>query len=930
MTVVEPTAETFDRRKHREPAPIPLAFAFDPTVEHSSHSASVVRWTDPVRAMLSELDRAMLRRTRRQSLPVEGLRGRLVVLDPDNERLDRFLGRGRDPLLVTACNPETAAKRVERAMLGWLANDVQTEAENEAVVERLRGLARAGTVVDVEWRTTDVFAWETGRNGTALTGLGNQNGYADLADYVARRLQGQEVVPGLPAVRRIASRELTRNQAELMTMPIPVGKTAFSIVVRVRVISFPGRQTPVVVLECSRRLWVRALRASYLVRNLAGYAFPADWTTALSFTMELRRGEATGKPNWTYEPNESLAPIARAFDLPVDLQGADILARGPQFVDCPLFVVHKNGLGERAPAKHGIPDRDKLDIFRRAADLLEPAGFRPWAGLAEVPSTTRPIGSRDQWWRDVDKHRARLEQETAAIAACYDGTHAIILAYHPSCHADLQHAIATLDCLLGDSVRVQPIPLPMDVHGPRRQLPEQALANAARAEVRTRAWQPFFSEAHRFQIEAGGHVDGVLVLAPQYYDGSRDDVINKRSGRRALARHLRVPAQYLRPIRDNWPPSRETAESRFEQRLLIAWSDLAWKTIGRVKEADLRSAADAIYRDTPSVTPPDGVLAVGILRRNSTRALWNEGSFVPFAIELDTSHGTCEVRFLRDRGQTVEATPRVPLAEAVALVADSGPIQLATESASRAEQRRARTLHFFQDAITEFCQRVQHPLVLIDADACSGVWPWIADARVDPTNVMLGDRPHAESDWANARLMRVRTGNAPKVLYAAEVVGSGRETGATVRYADPDAAEAELYRVTDAALPTFLSFGSLLRTGLVGGVSCYRSTTRLKTPRTGARAYTISEQAPWTDAWSTPAAVELTVLQAAPGEAPEQLTRYVEQLRMLFGHVGDWTTKPAPLFFESALREYLADFTLDGEEANPDDATDDEEEHDDP
>jgi hypothetical protein len=919
MTVVEAGAETFDRRKERDPAPIPLAFALNPAAEHSSHTASVVRWTDPVRAMLLEIDRAMSRRTRRESLPVEGLRGRLLVLDPDNERLDHFLGRGRDPLLVTACHPETAAKRVERAMLGWLANDLRSEADNEAVVERLRELARAGNVVDVEWRTPDVFAWETGMNGTALTGSGNQNGYADLADYVARRLQGQEVVPGLPGVRRIASRELTRNQAELMTMPIPVGKTAFSIVVRVKVVSFPGRQTPVVVFECSRRLWVRALRASYLVRNLAGYAFPADWTTALSFSMELTRSEAAGKPNWTYEPNESLAPIARAFDLPVDLHGADILARGPQFVDCPLFVVHKNGLGDRAPAKQGIPDRDKLDMFRRAAELLEPAGLRPWTGLTEVHSATRAIGGRDQWWRDVDKHRARLEQETAAIAACYDGTHAIILAYHPSCYADLQCATATLDRLLGDSVRVQPIPLPMDVHGPRRQLPEQALTNAARAEVRTRAWQPFWSEARRFQTEAGEQVDGVLVLAPQWYEGSRDDVINKRAGRRALARHLRVPVQYLRPIQDNWPRSGETAESRFEQRLLIAWSDLAWKTIGRVKETELRSAANAIYGETPDVTPPDRVVAVGILRRNSTRALWNEGSFVPFAIELDTSRGTCEVRFLRDRGQTVEATPRVPLPEALALVADSGPIQLATESVSRAEQRRARTLRFFQDTITEFCQRAQHPLVLIDADACSGVWPWVADARVDPTNVLLGDRPHAESDWGDVRLVRVRTGNAPKVLYAAEVLGTGRQTGATVRYADPAAAEAQLYRVTDAQLPTFLSFGSLLRTGLVGGVSCYRSTTRLKTPRTGTRAYTTSEEAPWTDAWSTPVAVELTVLRAAAGETPEQLTQYVEQLRTLFGHVGDWTTKPAPLFFENALREYLADFTLDEEEADLED-----------
>ena len=77
--------------------------------------------------------------------------------------------------------------------------------------------------------------------------------------------------------------------------------------------------------------------------------------------------------------------------------------------------------------------------------------------------------------------------------------------------------------------------------------------------------------------------------------------------------------------------------------------------------------------------------------------------------------------------------------------------------------------------------------------------------------------------------------------------------------------------------------------------------------------YTRTERGPWTNAWSTPNAVELAVVRTAPGERPDQLARYVEALRTLFGHVGDWTSKPAPLFFENAMREYLADYELDDE-----------------
>jgi hypothetical protein len=66
-------------------------------------------------------------------------------------------------------------------------------------------------------------------------------------------------------------------------------------------------------------------------------------------------------------------------------------------------------------------------------------------------------------------------------------------------------------------------------------------------------------------------------------------------------------------------------------------------------------------------------------------------------------------------------------------------------------------------------------------------------------------------------------------------------------------------------------------------------------------------------AWSTPNAVEFTVVRTAAGERPDQLAQFVDCLRTLYEHIGDWTTKPAPLYFEEALKEYLADFDLDEE-----------------
>jgi hypothetical protein len=163
------------------------------------------------------------------------------------------------------------------------------------------------------------------------------------------------------------------------------------------------------------------------------------------------------------------------------------------------------------------------------------------------------------------------------------------------------------------------------------------------------------------------------------------------------------------------------------------------------------------------------------------------------------------------------------------------------------------------------------------------------------------------------------------VLWDETVEATGTVTGDVLRYAVPRAAGADLFRVDDAAIPVYLSFGSLLRTSMVAGVSGHRPVVGLRRQYIGGHVrHTRLERGPWTNAWSTPNAIELAVVRTAPGERPDQLARYVEALRTLFVHVSDWTTKPAPLFFENTLREYLADYELDEEVEDAAGASDDE------
>jgi hypothetical protein len=220
--------------------------------------------------------------------------------------------------------------------------------------------------------------------------------------------------------------------------------------------------------------------------------------------------------------------------------------------------------------------------------------------------------------------------------------------------------------------------------------------------------------------------------------------------------------------------------------------------------------------------------------------------------------------------------------------------------------------------ITEFCQRVERPLVMIDAATCRDVWPWVADSRLNPDNVILNGHPHAEVVWGNARVVRIRVDNAPKVLIDSHLEGQCAESGEAISYSAPRWAEARLIRVADSSANVYLSFGSLLRTNLIRGSSCFRPVVGLGSEKGSPRRWRKRIISPFTGAWTTPTGLEIVVVKADPNESPDLVAQVVEWLRTVYVHIGDWTAKPAPLHFESTLKEYLADYELEESEAGED------------
>jgi hypothetical protein len=112
------------------------------------------------------------------------------------------------------------------------------------------------------------------------------------------------------------------------------------------------------------------------------------------------------------------------------------------------------------------------------------------------------------------------------------------------------------------------------------------------------------------------------------------------------------------------------------------------------------------------------------------------------------------------------------------------------------------------------------------------------------------------------------------------------------------------------------------------GQSCYRP-TQINTPVTlkkddGSRekvfnqaeleVHQVSEKPPFLSQWPTPNPLEIVVTLRQPQDDPDCIASFVESLRYSFGHYSEWTTLPAPLFFERVVRDYISEFALESED----------------
>ncbi|MBK1990121.1 DUF3893 domain-containing protein [Sphaerospermopsis aphanizomenoides BCCUSP55] len=483
--------------------------------------------------------------------------------------------------------------------------------------------------------------------------------------------------------------------------------------------------------------------------------------------------------------------------------------------------------------------------------------------------------------------------------------------------------------LWGDTLEIIVNRLPADTHGPRDILPGNTLNAKQRSEKRIEAWQPIAE-----QIKKRGQRTFCLIVARKFYSDSSseksakpDDKVNKASTRQALSTMAGASVQFLLPI-NKTKTTNCLKLGDFFHRTQAALKDLLFAHSGRID--DVKEKVDKYLERIPDEARPKEILAITIVRKQKGRSRGRiENTFLPVAMRLNVETGKCELCCAyQDKAGNLEISPWKNFSDALAFISQLSPVTL-----GKNDVRNTRFMKFVKQTISNSVEENMQPLVMIDSSNCVKLWGWLADTKMNANQINLGHQyKQMQDEWKGARLIRIRQELAPgiidkKVRLLAETSLEDTRTKKelTPTYEIPSASSSmDLFRLsaTDkTGCVAYLSVGRKTLHQYTRGQSCYRSTPGHIAKKAddsqdkinnkaGLEVHQLSPQPPFVKQWPTPNPLEIVVTLRQADDNPDDLALLVESLRYSFGHYGDWTSLPAPLFFERVVRDYISDFAI--------------------
>ncbi|MFB8798248.1 MAG: RNaseH domain-containing protein [Microcoleus sp.] len=255
-------------------------------------------------------------------------------------------------------------------------------------------------------------------------------------------------------------------------------------------------------------------------------------------------------------------------------------------------------------------------------------------------------------------------------------------------------------------------------------------------------------------------------------------------------------------------------------------------------------------------------------------------------------------------------------------------------------------MEFVKQIISNSVEEGNQPLVIIDSSNCVQLWPWLADSKMNANQINLGQQyERMQDEWKGARIIRIRQDLAPGILdkkvrhFAKTFLEDPRtKEELTSTFEIPSASSAmKLFLLTptnqnseinQTGCVAYLSVGRKTLHQKSRGQSCYGETQistvfKIKkedcslekvSNKAGLEVHKIGNRSPYIGQLPTPNPLEIVVTLRQEKDDCDRLAALVESLRYGFGHYSDWSSLPAPLFFERVVRDYISEFAIEDEE----------------
>ena len=507
----------------------------------------------------------------------------------------------------------------------------------------------------------------------------------------------------------------------------------------------------------------------------------------------------------------------------------------------------------------------------------------------------------------------------------------LIIFYEENIKTDVNFVKNIAQIIWGSKIHIQLQRLPQNVHGPKESLPGKQLKAKERSQLRIEEWKKITQ-----QLIDLNQRTFCLILAKKWYNQQHDDLVNKPSTRQALASLSGSTSQFILPIEKTQKGLLQLED--YFHRVQSALKDLLSAHSGRID--NIQTKVNTYLKNITPEKRPKEIIGVTIIRKQRGRVRSQlEQTYLLIAIRLDVETGICELCCAYDKNNNLEISQWYTFANGIAFVSQISPIKLAKDE----KTAKVRFAEFINKIISESVSNNKNPVVMIDSSNCSKLCGWLADVRITTCNINLNQQyQHMEDNWKGARIIRIRQDLAPGFIeekvrqYAETTLEDNRQKEElTFDYEIPSATSPpkRLFRLTaksNTGCVTYLSIGQKTLHQKQRGQSCYRETEIHQVIKNDEKQEVVNQASlkihemikkpVFIDKYPTPNPLEIVVTLRQEEDNSDDLAAFVESLRYGFGHYKEWSTLPAPLFFERVVRDYISEFSIiDDEELETED-----------